>query len=960
MKKALVLLAAIFVFVPSTVFAQIVPPRPGVEMPQAYFDRVAQDKTAFQFQNAWIQKAQRAKEARERFLATPRPQGLSFASLPESVKKSMMVSGTAYAPVLTGKYANTGADPYPVSQLQSKLFDPPPALSMTHLYHEMSYGNLTLTGTVYDWVDLPQNDTYYEGPAGCYGLCGSANTGKFILALLQANDPTVDFGLYDNDGPDGVPNSGDDDGLVDFVAFVHPEIGAECGGNNNLWSHRWVITGWPEFSSPWVTNDPRAGGGFISVYDYTIQPAVGSENGCGSGVIEIGVFCHEFGHAFGLPDFYDTDGGSHGIGHWGLMGSGNWNDPPNPAHMTAYSKAELGWIVPTEVGPTTQPYTINSSEVTPQAYKVNVMEEKFSRKGISPIGGSYSMHCGLTAAEAGLRNWASGAGYGNGWDEAVRREFSYNGGDHPVTLEYDYQHHTEAGFDYGHVKIDVNGTVSTLASYDGIGSGNASIDLTPYLDGSGASSYELIFQFESDYALSDEDGIEGFNSGSMGPFKFDNVSVTGGGESYSTGFEMYEDGWHYDRSKNPAKEYFLVENRNKTGAQFDQFLYAPGLVIYHVEQDVARTILANSGNGNPGSTTRGVMLEEADGLEHLLYGSNRGDGGDVYPGSTNNTTFNNSTTPNSMSHNGYVTRALVENISVGGTVMTADMRGGYFPPTVSSIKPRFWYTDSLVTITNLEGTSFLHGATFLLRDAGMNEYAATTAEWIGKTMLTGVLDLTGMASGNYDVLVRNPDGQEAVLEHGFQVRNIVPVFVQMFDARATWNGVELAWDILADEPVSGFKIARRETGESSEKEIQGAELIGPEVRAFTDDTVRPGTKYEYVLVVVLGNGAEQRSRTISVKSATYALTLMQNHPNPFNPTTRIGFTLPERTHVTLVVYDPAGKQVTTLVNETRNAGANDVTWDGRNAAGDPVSSGVYFYRLRVGKQVLTRKMLLLR
>ncbi|UCG52203.1 MAG: M6 family metalloprotease domain-containing protein, partial [Candidatus Latescibacterota bacterium] len=763
-------LATVLVCVPLAVIAQIVPPRPGVEMPQAYYDRVAQDKTAFQFQNAWIQKAQRAKEAREQFFATPRPQGLSFAALPESVRRSMMVSGTAYAPVLMGKYANTGADPYPVSQLQSKLFDPPPAMSMTHLYHEMSYGNLNFTGTVYDWVTVSQNDTYYEGPPTCFGICGSAKTGEFILELLQANDPTVDFGLYDNDGPDGIPNSGDDDGLVDFVAFVHPEIGAECGGNYNIWSHRWVVTGWPEFSSPWVTNDPRAGGGFIRVYDYTIQPAVGSVNGCGSGIIEIGIFCHEFGHAFGLPDFYDTDGGSQGIGHWGLMGSGNWNDPPNPAHMTAYSKAELGWVVPTEASPTTQIETIDSSELTPQAYKLNVMEEKFSRKGISPIGGSYSMHCGLTAAEASSRNWQGGAGYGNGWDEAVRRDFMYNGGDHPVTLDYDYQHHTEAGYDYGHVKIDVNGTVSTLASYDGVGSGSASIDLTPYLNGSGASSYELIFQLESDYSYSDEDG--GFNSGSMGPFKFDNVSVTGGGESYSTGFEAYEDGWHYDRSKNPTKEYFLVENRNKTGAQFDQFLYAPGLVIYHVEHDVMTTYLGNTGDGNPGSTTRGMMLEEAEGLNHLLNGSNRGDGGDVYPGSTNNTTFNNSTTPNSLSHNGYATRALVENISVGGTVMTADMRGGYFPPTISSIAPNSGDNDEVVAITDLLGGDIIYGATFLLRDASMTEYPATNVEWIGHAKLVGDLNLNGMPGGMYDVVLRNPDGQEAVLTNGFVVNDV--------------------------------------------------------------------------------------------------------------------------------------------------------------------------------------------
>ena len=66
MRTAIVLLlATVIVCTPLLAFAQIVPPKPGVEIPQAYFDRVAQDKTAFQFQKAWIQKAQRAKELRE-------------------------------------------------------------------------------------------------------------------------------------------------------------------------------------------------------------------------------------------------------------------------------------------------------------------------------------------------------------------------------------------------------------------------------------------------------------------------------------------------------------------------------------------------------------------------------------------------------------------------------------------------------------------------------------------------------------------------------------------------------------------------------------------------------------------------------------------------------------------------------------------------------------------------------
>ncbi len=850
------LVAAAVVAAPLAVLAQIVPPAPGVEIPQAYYDRIANDPKAFQFQKAWIDKANRAREAREKFLSIPEPQGMTFASMPQQLRETMMVSGTTFVPVLMGKYLNTGADPYPTATLQTKLFSAPPAASMSSLYDEMSYGNLNLTGTVYGWYQVTQNDTYYEGPAGCNGLCGTAKTGQYIKEVLQLADPAVNFGTYDNDGPDGIPNSGDDDGLVDFVAIVQPEIGGECG-TNNIWSHRWVVAGWPEFNNvPWTTNDARAGGGFIQIWDYTIQPAKGSANGCGAGTIEIGVFCHEFGHAFGLPDLYDS--GSEGIGHWGLMGSGNWNSPTNPAHMDAWCKSQLGWIIPSEVGGISQPYTIHSSEVNPEAFQMSIQEEKFARRSVNPITGSWSMRCMVTAAEATTRHWPGGAGYGNGWDEAVERQFSYNGSN-PVNLQYDYAYSSETDYDFTYVKIDVNGTVNIVGAYDGLtGTGHANIDLTPYLNGSGASSYTLIFQFTSDTAYSDEDN--NFNSSATnGAFKFDNVAVTGGGEAYSTGFETYEDGWHYNRTRTPVQEYFLAENRNTSGAQFDQALHGQGLVIYHVEQDVATTYEGNTG-GTGNNQPRGLMLEEADNLNQLLNGLNRGDAGDVYPGTANNTTFNSASSPNSNSYNALATPNAATLISAPGTAMTANLRGGYFAPTAASIAPNTANNSGVVSITSLLGGGFVYGATFFLRDGGMNEYGEDTASWVGHAKLAGTLNLYAVPGGIYNVVVRNPDGQEAVIAGGFTVNDVL-------------TGIET-----------------------------------------------PGA---------LANA------------------LYQNHPNPFNPTTTIRYTIKQQGRVTLAIYNAAGQLVRTLVDEIQSPAERgySVLWNATNDSGDAVASGVYLYKL---------------
>ena len=119
MRITAVLLLLVAVMLPTTTYSQPVPPAPGVEMPQAYFDRIAEDKTAFQFQKAWIQKAERAKEARQRMFADARARGMDFASFPESVREAAMVAGTTEVPVMMGKYSNTGADPYPVAALQA-------------------------------------------------------------------------------------------------------------------------------------------------------------------------------------------------------------------------------------------------------------------------------------------------------------------------------------------------------------------------------------------------------------------------------------------------------------------------------------------------------------------------------------------------------------------------------------------------------------------------------------------------------------------------------------------------------------------------------------------------------------------------------------------------------------------------------------------------------------------------
>ena len=93
------------------------------------------------------------------------------------------------------------------------------------------------------------------------------------------------------------------------------------------------------------------------------------------------------------------------------------------------------------------------------------------------------------------------------------------------------------------------------------------------------------------------------------------------------------------------------------------------------------------------------------------------------------------------------------------------------------------------------------------------------------------------------------------------------------------------------------------------------------------------------------------------------IALWQNYPNPFNPATTIRFGVPDHTQpITLRVYNLSGQKVRNLVDGAMEAGTHIAFWDGRDALGQDVASGVYFYRMSAGdrRYIQTRKMVLIR
>jgi hypothetical protein len=187
---------------------------------------------------------------------------------------------------------------------------------------------------------------------------------------------------------------------------------------------------------------------------------------------------------------------------------------------------------------------------------------------------------------------------------------------------------------------------------------------------------------------------------------------------------------------------------------------------------------------------------------------------------------------------------------------------------------------------------------------------------------------------------------------------VVPVLFSKFDAKQEADGVRVEWHLSSDEPVDGFTLYRRE-GASSSRAVGEGKVVGDH-GSYVDDTAQPGKTYQYELVIRTTGGDEFRSQTATVSMHALTLVLHQNVPNPFNPQTSIHYELPNETFVRLTIFDTSGRRIRTLLEESQAAGSHEVMWNGRDDVGNSVSSGVYFYMLDVGKERLTRKLVLLK
>ena len=193
-----------------------------------------------------------------------------------------------------------------------------------------------------------------------------------------------------------------------------------------------------------------------------------------------------------------------------------------------------------------------------------------------------------------------------------------------------------------------------------------------------------------------------------------------------------------------------------------------------------------------------------------------------------------------------------------------------------------------------------------------------------------------------------------------------PLPVELVSFSSDYNSgiVNLSWITATELNNSGFDVERKtETGDWNKITfIQGNGTTTENKHYFFSDNVKDfnSSKLFYRLKQIDFDGTFKYSKEIEVDiNLPTRFQLEQNYPNPFNPVTFIKYQLPHKSFVTLKVFDILGKEVETLVNEEKDAGFYQLSFDASFASGG-LTSGVYFYTLQTENYSTTKKMILLK
>ncbi|ROL62509.1 T9SS C-terminal target domain-containing protein [Bacteroidetes/Chlorobi group bacterium ChocPot_Mid] len=202
------------------------------------------------------------------------------------------------------------------------------------------------------------------------------------------------------------------------------------------------------------------------------------------------------------------------------------------------------------------------------------------------------------------------------------------------------------------------------------------------------------------------------------------------------------------------------------------------------------------------------------------------------------------------------------------------------------------------------------------------------------------------------------------------ITNVLPVELTSFSASVSNGSVLLNWQTATEVNNYGFEIERASQTSTSPPKARKLNLIdwnkigfvqghgnsnSPKDYFFTDENP-PSGKVQYRLKQIDFDGSFKYSDIVEANvDFPQEFKLAQNFPNPFNPTTKIEFTIPQAANVSLKVYNVLGQEVRTLVNGMKEAGTYKINFDAKE-----LSNGVYIYKLEAGTYTQARKMILMK
>jgi len=186
---------------------------------------------------------------------------------------------------------------------------------------------------------------------------------------------------------------------------------------------------------------------------------------------------------------------------------------------------------------------------------------------------------------------------------------------------------------------------------------------------------------------------------------------------------------------------------------------------------------------------------------------------------------------------------------------------------------------------------------------------------------------------------------------------VVSVELVYFSAIVNDDVVELNWMTSTETNNKGFEVQRSRGGEFETIGFVEGNGTTTESQSYSylDKNVVSG-KYKYRLKQLDYDGSSNYSNEIEVQvTSPSTFSLEQNYPNPFNPSTKIKYSIPRSSDFVLKIFDVLGREITTLVNEVKSTGIYELEFDASN-----LPSGTYFYQLRAGSFIETKKMILIK